>query len=127
MINGTEAITTAVLGKALDVTSWRHHTIAANIANARTQGYVPQRVSFSSHWEQAQGTLRNGGTLDATMLAGLQVQLMPVLDAAGQPMEVRLDAEVANLASNNLQYQALIKGLSRHLSVLMFAASDGKK
>jgi flagellar basal-body rod protein FlgB len=127
MINGTEAITTAALANALDVTSLRHQTIAANIANAHTQGYVPQRISFDAHWAQAQSTLRQGGSLDANMLASLTVQVTPVLDAGGQPMEVRLDAELANLASNNLQYQALIKGLSRHMSLLMSAASDGKK
>lgn len=127
MINGTEAITTAALANALDVASLRHQTIAANIANVHTRGYVPQRVSFDAHWVQAQRTLQQGGALDATMLAGLTVQLAPALDAAGQPMEVRLDAEVANLASNNMQYQALVKGLSRHLSLLMSAASEGKK
>jgi flagellar basal-body rod protein FlgB len=127
MIHGTEAITTAALTKALDVASLRHQTIAANIANAHTQGYVPQRVSFDAHWEQAHRTLQQGGSLDANILAGLTVRITPMLDAGGQPMEVRLDAEVANLASNNLQYQALVKGLSRHLSLLMSAASDGKK
>ncbi|MFM2450548.1 MAG: hypothetical protein RIS44_2998 [Pseudomonadota bacterium] len=127
MINGTEAITTAALANALDVATFRHQTIASNIANAHTQGYVPQRVSFDAHWAQAQNMLRQGGSLDATVLAGLTVQLTPMLTESGKPMEVKLDAEVANLASNNLQYQALVKGLSRHMSLLMSAASDGKK
>jgi flagellar basal-body rod protein FlgB len=127
MINGTEAITTAALATALDAASLRHQAIAANIANAHTVGYVPQQVGFDAHWAQAQRTLREGGSLDAPTVASLGVQLRPMLDAGGQPMEVKLDAEVANLASNNLQYQALVKGLSRHLSMLMSAASDGKK
>lgn len=127
MINGTEAITSAALATALDVASLRHQAIASNIANAHTVGYVPQQVGFDAHWEQAQRVLREGGTLDAAAVASLGVQLRPVLDTNGQPAEVRLDAEVAALASNNLQYQALVKGLSRHMSLLMSAASDGKK
>ncbi len=127
MINGTEAITTAALAAALDAASLRHQAIASNIANAHTPGYVPQQVGFDAHWEQAQRALSEGGRLDAGMVAALGVRLRPMLDAGGQPMEVRLDAEVASLAGNNLQYQALVKGLSRHMSMLMSAASDGKK
>jgi flagellar basal-body rod protein FlgB len=49
------------------------------------------------------------------------------LDGAGAPESVRLDGEVAALAQNTVQYQALIKGLNKHFSILASAASDGKR
>ena len=49
------------------------------------------------------------------------------LDAAGVATRVQLDAEMAELASNSVHFQALLQGLSRHLSILALAAADGRK
>lgn len=127
MLDGIESITTAALGLALDVASQRQQVIAANIANANTVGYVPQRLSFSEQIEDVQRSLKAGQPLDAYALAAFQARLTPVLDAGGQPGKVQLDEEVAALSQNSVQYQALIKGLNRHFSILGMAASDGKR
>lgn len=122
-----EALTTATLSLALEAASRRHQAIAANIANAGTEGYTPVRLSFEAHLAQARQSIKDTGSVDPFALAGARMELEPVLDAQGQPAKVQLDAEMAELARNAVQYQALTQGLSRHLSILAAAAADGKK
>ena len=106
-----ESLTTLALGRALDASALRHQAIAANIANHGVEGYVPLTVSFDREMEQA----------------GARPQLAPVLGVNGRPPPVKLDAEMASMAQNAVQYQALVRGLSRHLSILATAAGDGRK
>ncbi|ROZ63187.1 flagellar basal body protein [Ramlibacter sp. WS9] len=127
MTEGLEAITTAALGLALDAASLRHQAIAANIANHATVGYVPQKLDFESQMREAQRVLQSKGSIDAFALSGVRLQLEPVLDAQGQPAKVQLDEQVADMAQNSVHYQLLARGLSRHLSILSTAASDGKR
>lgn len=127
MNNGIESITTSALSLALDAASLRHQAISANIANIQTQGYVPQRVSFEGQLDNARRSLREQGFVDPLALSGVRARLEPSVEEDGQPSAIQLDSEVAHMAQNAVQYQALIKGISRHLSVLMMAASDGKK
>jgi flagellar basal-body rod protein FlgB len=122
-----EAITTATLSLAMEAASRRQQAIAANIANASTEGYTPVRLAFESQLAEARQALREKGSVDAFALAGVRMDLEPVLDASGQPAKVQLDVEVAEMARNAVQYQALAQGLSRHLSILAAAAADGKK
>lgn len=122
-----EAITTAALSLGLEAASRRHQAIAANIANAGTEGYTPVRLAFESHLAEARQALRDKGSIDPFALAGVRMELEPVLDAEGQPAKVQVDMEMAEMARNAIQYQALTQGLSRHLSILAAAAADGKK
>ena len=126
-MNQLEAVTTATLSLALDAASRRQQAIAANIANAGTEGYTPVRLAFEAHLAEARQTLKDKGSVDPFALAGVRMELEPVLDASGQPAKVQLDVEVAEMARNAVQYQALTQGLSRHLSILAAAAADGKK
>lgn len=109
-----EATHALLVSAALDAAELRHRVIATNIANADAGGYVRQAVSFQGHME-----------------AGLaQPQAPEVVSArgpGGETMAVRLDQEAADMAANSLQYQALLKVLSRHYSVLQVAVSDGKR
>jgi len=127
MLDGIESITTAALGLALDVASQRQQVIAANIANANTVGYVPQRLSFEDQLDDVRRGLQAGKSLDAYALATMQPHLTSVVDANGQAEKVQLDEEVAALSQNSVQYQALIKGLNRHMSILNIAVTDGKR
>lgn len=120
-----EAITTAAVARALDAATLRHQAIAANIANHGVEGYVPMKVSFAA--ELAEQRAASSGRLDPQSVAAMTAQLVPALDADGLPAKVKLDAEMADMAQNAVQYQALARGLSRHLSILASAASDGKK
>jgi flagellar basal-body rod protein FlgB len=128
MTEGIEAITTAALGLALDAAALRQQAISANIANAETEGYVPVRVSFEDQLEEARQVLDGRGRLDVASLAGVQPRLEPLAaTGSGLPPKIMLDVEVADMTANAVQYQALIKGLTKHYAILMAAITDGKK
>lgn len=114
--------TVASLALALDASSRRHEAIATNIANANTEGYVPVRLSFEAAMAQARAGA-SGAAADAwdSFSAGGDAQ--PVIGGGA----VQLDAEVAQLSQNAVHFQALVRGLSRHFSILSSAVSDGKK
>jgi len=122
-----EVITTTVMALALDAASLRHQAIATNIANANTLGYVPKRLNFDAQLSEARRALQMQGSIDPQTLAFMRLELEPVLQANGQPATVQLDTEMADMAQNTVQYQALIKGLSRHMALLSAAVNDGKK
>jgi flagellar basal-body rod protein FlgB len=126
--DGVEGITTAALGLALDAASLRQQAIAANVANANSIGYVPLTVSFEAQLDDARRALATQGRLDGASLAGVQPRLEPVaVDAAGVPPKVLVDVEMASLARNSVQYQALVKGLQRHYALLSAAIGEGKR
>lgn len=129
MSHGLEAVTTASLSLALDAATLRQQVIATNIANANSIGYVPQRVSFEAQIEdglRADARSAAGG-LGSAAAPALQVRIEPELAANGGPAVVHVDSEVAALAENNLHYQALVRGLNRHLSILASAVTEGKR
>jgi flagellar basal-body rod protein FlgB len=127
MSDPLESITTAALSLALDAASLRHQAIAANIANHATEGYVPQKVDFEAQMQEARRSLDATGRLDPVALASVRPALRPVTAAGGQPTQVRIDQEMADLAQNAVQFQALAKGLARHFSILSIAVNDGKR
>lgn len=127
MTDGIEAVTRSALALALDTASLRQQAIANNIANANVLDYVPQRVSFDAQLADARRSMAQTGRLDAFALGQVRPHLEPALDASGLPETVKLDAQAADMARNAVHYQALVKGLSRHLSILAMAAGDGRK
>jgi flagellar basal-body rod protein FlgB len=128
MTEGIEAITTAAIGLALDAAILRQQAIAANIANAGVEGYTPVTVDFESRLDEARSALESRGRLDAASLVDVRPALETApLDARGLPPKVALDVEVASMAQNSAQYQALVKGLAKHYAMLATAVSEGKK
>lgn len=127
MTTPIESITTAALSVALSAGAARQSAIAANIANANVEGYVPLRLAFDTSLDDAQAALREKGWLDAGHLPALRGELEPALDVGGVPLPVRLDEESAELARNAVHFQALTQALSRHLGMLALAAADGRK
>ena len=130
MTDGIEAITNATLSIALDVATLRHKTIINNIANVNTEGFIPQRLNFEDYIQNARFQITKEGKLDAQSVSELsnsQPLLEPVLTANGLPAKVQLDTEVAAMTENSVHYQALVRALSRQMSILLVAASDGKR
>ncbi len=129
MTQGIEGITTAALSLALDAASMRQQAIAANIANADVPGYQPMAVDFESRLDDAQRKLDSGKPLEMDDLSGIAPRF--VADASLQPTglspKVTLDLEMARLAQNGVQFQALTTALSRHFQVMSLAVNDGKK
>jgi len=129
MIEGMEAITTSALGLALDAATLRHQAIATNIANAETPEYEPVTVSFEAQLEDARLSLQSQGWLDASSLSGVvpRLEVDYAHRAFGMSPKVMIDVEMARMSQNAVHFQALVKGLSRHFSILSAAVSDGKK
>jgi flagellar basal-body rod protein FlgB len=127
MTDGIEAVTRSALALALDAASLRQQAISTNIANANAVGYVPQRVSFEAQLADARRSIEQSGRLDAFALSQVRPRVEPAVDGAGVPVQVQLDVEAAEMARNAVHYQALVKGLSRHFSILSMAAGDGRK
>jgi flagellar basal-body rod protein FlgB len=124
MTANVEALTTATLSLALDAATLRQQVIAANIANVGTVGYVPRRVSFEA---QLASALNGSSPSGATSSFAPLMRVEPDLGSDGQPRPLQLDQEVAALAQNNLHYQALVKGLNQHLSLMTSAVTEGKR
>lgn len=121
-----ESVTTAVLSAALDAASRRHALTAANIANASTEDHVPLRLSFDAQLADARTLVEQRAWIDEAALE----QLRGMRDVAAQPASsgpVTLDQEMTELARNAVQFQALLQGVSRHLSLMGLAAADGRK
>jgi len=127
MTEGLEAVTRSALALALDAASLRQQAIGTNIANAHALNYVPQRVNFEAQLLDARRSMAQTGRLDASALSQVRPRIEAAVDEQGNFAQVQLDVEAAEMARNAVHYQALVKGLSRHFSILSMAASDGKR
>jgi flagellar basal-body rod protein FlgB len=118
--------TTTLVRLALDAAQMRHRAHVTNIANAGVPGYAPVRLDFGDALARAQAQLaQNPG--DAEIQA-LSPDVVLATDPHGRPIgSVELDVEMADMVHNAMDYQALLKGLSRHLSILSMAISDGRR
>lgn len=123
---GLAGIAGSAVEYALDGLSLRHTAIAANIANANSVGYRPQRVGFE---EQLAGALALGTTETLGQKIGylpppLLSSDMPVADAMRRSA---LETEIVQLNQNTLQYQALVKGFDKYLSTIATAITEGRR
>lgn len=120
-MNLIDPSTLQLLSRALDAGALRHQAIAQNIANANVAGAQASRVQFEELLQQVQGELAAGRSFKPA-----DVPLPQVLtDGSGRP--IALDEEMAALSSNGLQYQALLKALSRQLGILALAVQEGRR
>lgn len=123
MGNTTEAVTSAVMKLAMDGAALRHQALAANIANAQTPGYAPLKVSFEGELGRARERLAAGENA-AAVLADAAPEMTEGDATAGMPP---VDMQVAELAQNVVQYQALLKGWSKRMAILSIAINEGKR
>jgi flagellar basal-body rod protein FlgB len=56
-----------------------------------------------------------------------RARVEPDLGADGAPRRVQIDEQMVELARNSVHFQALVKGLNRHLSILAAAVSEGRR
>ena len=129
MADAIEGITTAALTLALDAASLRQQAISANIANADVPGYQPMAVDFESQLDVAQRSLDEGFRLDMNSLSGVVPRLVAdgELQPTGLSPKVTLDVEMARLAQNGVQFQALTTALNKQFALMSIAVNDGKK
>ena len=106
------------LEQALEGATLRQRALANNIANANTAGYKRTDVDFHSALAQAFGSADPGKSLG-------QVTFSPQTDTSTSTRadgnNVDMDAEMASLSENSLEYQALIAVSRARLTMLQIA------
>jgi len=127
MFGQSEAITVDIVRMALDAASMRHQAIANNIANINTAGYRPASVNFEQQLSAAREALAQGEAIQPNMISGIRPLISRSLPTNETDRTAFLDTEVADMAQNTLHYEALIKALSKHMSLLSSAIAEGKR
>jgi len=127
MFGSTEAITVDMVSLALDAASMRHQAIAHNIANVNSPGFAPMRVNFEEQLGALRTALGDGTPVQHAMLAGVHPVLTRSPVADGLDRTAMLDMEVADMAQNTVQYEALLKALGKHMAILASAVNEGKR
>lgn len=122
-----DGITGALVGKSLDLTLMRHQVIANNIANANTQNYRPMRISFEDQLQSVVRRLEMGGDKDHLKKQLELVSAHPNIALDEESTKVVLDREVAKLAQNTINYQALLAAHSGLGSILSNVIKGGKQ
>jgi flagellar basal-body rod protein FlgB len=120
MTQPIETLTAATLNLALDAAQMRQQAFARNIANVHSSGYARQQVSFEDQLAPLRAAAEQQ-RLQPGQLAGVQPRLR------SEPVAPVLDEEMAQMAGNAVQYQSLLKLLSRHYALLALAVADGKR
>ncbi|SJZ53025.1 flagellar basal body rod protein FlgB [Garciella nitratireducens] len=127
-------MTYGLLKNALGASQLRQETIANNIANINTPNYKASRVIFE---EELQRVLQRGGSigLKATHFnhIGISKQTVEpkiIKDTAASMRNdgnnVDIDLEMANLAANQLLYNALIQQSNGKISTLRYIIHEGR-
>jgi flagellar basal-body rod protein FlgB len=97
--------------------------IAGNLANAETPGYRAKELVFA---DVLADVVRQAEQGDALAAKRVEITEREPVDWALDGNSVSPEHESAKLVENKLVYEALATGVSRHLSLLRYAASDGK-
>lgn len=125
-----------MLQKVLDLRSKNQEVISSNIANADTPGFAPSTLHFE---EELRSVIANG-ELNASATHANHIQIAPhdfsqvngtlVTEkdntGIGDENGVSVDAEMIKLSKNQLLYEAAVTMLNKKLSILKYAANDGK-
>ena len=108
-----------LVSRALDAGAMRHQAIAQNIANANVAGAKAMRVQFEE--------LLGGVQAEVAAGRGFKPEDVPAPQIVTTDKPIALDEEMAALSSNSLQYQALLKAMSRQLGILSVAVQEGHR
>jgi len=125
-----------LLQKVLDLRSKNQEVISANIANAETPGYKSLSFDFEDELKSAmdQGGLKPVATnerhfaITPAKIDDVQgrVTAKPDSSGIGDRNTVSVDNEMIKLSENEILYEAAVAMLNKKLSMLKYAANDGK-
>lgn len=121
-----------VLKLGLDAFALRARVIAQNVANASTPGYLARRVTFEESLREALGkgeAMRGARTAPGHMPLGgdaldeVRPEIVPSEEPVqpGDPNNVVIEEEMADLAQNQLLFQAAARMAASHYSMLKAA------
>ena len=116
-------ITQLALERAMAGAAMRHETIAGNIANANTPGFVPKDVEFH---EALSSALEQRGASTEELRSDLESLSFSAsadgtvhMRADGSGFDI--DAQAAQLAGNGLEYEALVSVARGRIDIIQSA------
>jgi flagellar basal-body rod protein FlgB len=122
-------VTSQLVSIALDASLTRHATIAANIANVDTPDYRPMTTRFDQLVTELQGHVieRTNDAATARTVEQMRdsLQSLPVVPDPATA-RVELDMQMAALAKNTLQYQALLTAQGKLGELMQLVIGEGK-
>ena len=134
IFTNADSLTMATLDHRLK----RSETIGANIANAETPGFRAIGYDFEEQLQQLSGRdarmhvevshprhMRSGLTFaDGTVRPDIYVRPTEAIGEDGNTVDV--DAEMARLAQNQIQYRTAVEMINRKVGILRYAISGGR-
>lgn len=126
----------SVLEQGINAASLRHKVVSNNIANVNTPGFKKSEVIFENLLQDELNG-RRGLALAKTNGSHLSNRVSesgaPFINTINSTSfrtdgnNVDIDIEMANLAKNNIYYNALVTQLSKHLAGLKSAINEGRR
>lgn len=125
----------SVLEQGLNAASLRHKVISNNIANVNTPGFKKSEVVFEDLLQEQIGgkNMPLSATNALHMRGAEKTENSPVINTIQSTSfrtdgsNVDVDVEMANLAKNNIYYNALVQQLSRQFSNIKSAINEGRR
>jgi len=139
-INGLFGEMVSTLGKALDLRSIKHNTIASNITNADTPGYNSFDLVFEDEIQKRTGakpevgmrrtdnghfSAVNGAIDNIEYKIKYKTEKPPMVNLRGDGNTVDIDKEMSKLSENSLMYNASAQILSRKFQSLKSVITGG--
>ena len=120
-------LVTRALAKSLDAAGLRHRVIADNLANVETPGFMRSEVGFEDQLARALDS--NGEESASAEIERLQPQIRADSSSPARPdgNNVSVDKEIAGMAKNTLQYEALVQLMNLRTSMLRTAITEGRR
>ncbi|NLC06821.1 MAG: flagellar basal body rod protein FlgB [Syntrophomonadaceae bacterium] len=127
----------AWLEKGLDATSLRHRVLANNLANAETPNFKRSEVSFEA---ELKDRLREKKCLPlvrthpqhrpniqpvSQIVPSIKTDISQTMRNDGNNVDI--DAEMAKLTINTIQYNTLIQQLGSHFARLRSVINEGRR
>ncbi|MDI6604706.1 MAG: flagellar basal body rod protein FlgB [Thermoanaerobacteraceae bacterium] len=124
------------MGKALDAAMLKNNVIANNIANVDTVGFKKSEVRFdeilkdSIDNQKLQGLITNSKhiPIGVPSLDDIKPQVIQDNNTSMRldGNNVDIDAEMSNLAKNQIYYNAIVQRVNGELTSIMTAVKDGR-
>ena len=112
----------AAARQVLDLRQQQHALIATNLANANTPEFRARQLDFQDVLQEVVREAEAGNVHAGDRVPLLELEPVPwALDGNS----VDAEHEAAKMVENKMVYEALVVGVSHHLKLLEFAASNG--
>jgi flagellar basal-body rod protein FlgB len=119
MVDPLGDVTMSALHRALSGLSLRQRTIADNIANIETPGFLAGRVDFENSLRSAVATGADPSQTQSTVQRSLEPTLM-------NGNNVNLDQEMLTSTKTNLEYQLTVEALNAKFQRLRLSIGGGR-